>query len=125
MHLCLRSEQPAIRSDADRLSLATLYLHFFYNDPMVLDKENLDAFVGAHRKTSVGLAPSVTTKTDGTFDIELVQKGSKYGSANISSTGSTTKAEVSWSAAHASPEERYEDLCQANGRLFLTIRKSQ
>jgi len=72
-------EQPTIRSDADRVNLAILYLHFFYEDPMVLDKTNLDAFVGVHRKASVGLVPSVVDKPDGAFDIELVQKVGKYG----------------------------------------------
>lgn len=70
----ISKEQPAIKTDEDRLSLAMLYLHFFYENPMVLDETNLDAFVGVHRKTSAGLVPQVATEADGTFEVELVQK---------------------------------------------------
>lgn len=67
-------ERPSIRTATDRLNLAVLYLHLFQKDPMVLDENNLDAFVGVHRKTSTGLLPRVVTKSDGRFSVELVQK---------------------------------------------------
>lgn len=72
-------EQPEIRTDADRLNLAQLYLHLFYEAPMILERDNLTKTLSKSPKHETGMTPSVKVDDNGKFDIELVQKVGIYG----------------------------------------------
>jgi hypothetical protein len=77
-------EQPILKTDSERLSLAVLYLHFFEEQPKILEETNLAVILGKTlTEESKGLLPSVRLAANDGFDVRLFEQIAADGFAEI------------------------------------------
>jgi len=68
-------EQPILKTDSDRLNLVFLYLHFFEEQPKILDEANLKAILGkTSPERTKSLLPSVRLGANDGFDVRLFEQ---------------------------------------------------
>jgi hypothetical protein len=67
-------EQPMLKTDSDRLNLAALYLHFFEEQPKVLEETKLAAILGKTPARTKSLLPSVRLGANDGFDVRLFEQ---------------------------------------------------
>jgi hypothetical protein len=78
-------EQPILKTDSDRLNLPVLYLHFFEEQPKILEETNLTATLGKTLpERTKSLLPSVKVRANDAFDVRLFEQTAADGFGEIS-----------------------------------------